>query len=85
MSTTTLILSYTDARVLVREVTRNVEGFHEELAFLESHTPDEKGIRHAVEGAALRGLRMGLQRAGLSPHSLINLEQAMRDEHGSIV
>lgn len=79
-------LSRSDAREHVRNVLRQCEGFHEGLAWLESHTPDEDGIRKAVEGAALRGFRIGLQaRGSITGESLQNLEAAMVEAIGGIV
>lgn len=46
-------------------VLRQVEGFHEELGI----DPEwRERVIHAVEGAALRGYRLGLQDAGANTH-----------------
>lgn len=93
----TIPLSETSADNLVCEVLRNIEGFHEELAELGKDLDSEWAedtaagtrpstlILRAVMGAAIRGLRMGLQHQGIPQPSLDNLETAMRNQLGSIV
>jgi hypothetical protein len=63
---------------VVRIVLRNVEGFHEEI-----HGCGEREVR-AIELAALRGFRMGLERNG-DGSGARQFEQACRRVVKSIV
>lgn len=62
---------------------RQVEGFHEEIADLTSHRGDEPThgpypsdrVVDAVEGAALRGFRMGIELATRRPIDLARLRE----------
>ncbi len=70
---------------LVRWILRNVEGFHEELAWLESHTPDEDGIQRAVCGAALRGFRLALEHTDQPTRFVQAFCAACQRIHGGVV